>query len=262
VARVFDADRESRGDAAADGTAVALFEPQSLRAPEVLYAAPSPPAVAFMAFSDVLDTNSNSSKEGKLRMSRKTTAFIVAFTITVSGAAYAAERITPPAVPSIITAHAGFKPFLVGHAIGTQNFICAPAATESGFDWLFIGPQATLFNADLEQIATHYQSKNPLLGDAIQATWQNSRDTSGVWATKMFGSSDPDYVAADAIEWLLLRVTGPQVGPTGGDKLASAKFIQRVNTVGGVKPPSSDCTASTINTRMLVYYEADYYFYE
>jgi len=195
-------------------------------------------------------------------MSRRTTAFIMALTTTVSGAAYAADRITPPAVPSIITAPAGSKPFLVAHAVGTQNFICAPADTESGLDWLFIGPQATLFDADLEQIATHYQSKNPLMGDAIQATWQNSRDTSGVWATKMFGSSDPHYVAADAAEWLLLQVSGRQVGPTGGDKLASAKFIQRVNTVGGMKPLSSECTAETVNNRMLVYYEADYYFYE
>ena len=185
-----------------------------------------------------------------------------ALAITGSGAASAAARITPPVVPSIIAAPTGSRPFMVGRAVGTQNFICAPAATESGFDWLFIGPQATLFNADLQQIATHYQSKNPVQADAIQATWQSSRDTSGVWATKMFGTSDPEYVAADAIEWLLLRVTGVQVGPAGGDKLASARFIQRVNTVGGVKPPSSDCTAPTVNSRKLVYYEADYYFYE
>lgn len=182
-------------------------------------------------------------------------------TITASGA-FAAARIIPPVVPSTIAAPAGSRPFMVGRAVGTQNFICAPAATESGFDWLFIGPQATLFNADLQQIATHYQSKNPAQGDAIQATWQTSRDTSGVWATKMSGSSDPEYVAADAVEWLLLRVTGVQVGPAGGDKLASARFIQRVNTVGGVKPPSSACTASTVNSRRLVYYEADYFFYE
>ena len=37
---------------------------------------------------------------------------------------------------------------------------------------------------------------------------------------------------------------------------------QRINTVGGVKPPSSECTAATLNTRRLVSYEADYYFYQ
>ena len=194
-------------------------------------------------------------------MSRSTTVFIVALAIAVSDAASAAERIAPPIVPAIIAAPAGTKPIMAGRAVGTQNFICAPAATASGFDWLFIGPQATLFDGDLRQIVTHYQSKNPLQADAIQATWQHSRDTSGVWATRMSGSTDPDYVAADAIDWLLLQVTGRQVGPLGSGKLGSVRFIQRVNTVGGVKPPSATCTASTLNTRNLVYYEADYYFY-
>ena len=44
--------------------------------------------------------------------------------------------------------------------------------------------------------------------------------------------------------------------------LATTTIIQRVHTVGGVKPPAADCTASTINTRRFVPYEADYYFYE
>jgi hypothetical protein len=56
-------------------------------------------------------------------------------------------------------------------------------------------------------------------------------------------------------------VSGTQFGPMGGDKLARTKFIQRVNTLGGVKPPSPECTIATINTRRFVAYEADYIFY-
>ncbi|HEU4689950.1 MAG TPA: DUF3455 domain-containing protein, partial [Vicinamibacterales bacterium] len=123
------------------------------------------------------------------------------------------------------------------------------------------GPQATLFNRGFEQITTHFQSKNPYKGDALHATWQHSKDTSAVWATKLRGSTDPDYVAPDAIEWLLLEVTGTQFGPNGGGKLASTAFIQRVNTVGGMKPPAGECTPGTVNNRRLVNYEADYYFY-
>jgi hypothetical protein len=127
---------------------------------------------------------------------------------------------------------------------------------------LFIGPQATGVGIDVEQILTHFQSKNPFQGDVIHATWQHSRDSSAVWAKKYRGSSDPNFVAPDAIEWLLLEVTGTQVGPTGGVKLAGTRFIQRVNTVGGLKPPAAECTAATVNTRKLVSYEADYYFYQ
>src|SRR5262249_52432884 len=149
-----------------------------------------------------------------------------------------------------------FQPFMKAHAVGTQNYICAPAAVPSGFDWLFIGPQATLFDDDLSQSLTHFQSRN-IVQDAIQATWQHSRDSSVVWAVKHAGA----IVTPTAIEWLLLDVTRAELGPTGGDKLARTTYVQRVNTVGGVKPPSADCGPATLNTRRLVAYEADYYFY-
>ena len=187
-----------------------------------------------------------------------TTLVALAFTIALSGAAPAADRIARPAVPIDIEVLGDYKVFLVGHAVGTQNYICA--ATPSGLDWVFIGPQATVFDTDGGQILTHYHSLNPSK-DAIHATWQHSRDTSVVWATRHSGSSDPLYVAADAIEWLLLDVSGAQVGPSGGDKMAATAFIQRVNTVGGSKPPPAECTAGKITNRRLVPYEADYYFY-
>jgi hypothetical protein len=187
---------------------------------------------------------------------------LLAVTIAFAETAHAADRINPPSVPTTIEVEAGFKPFLVGHAVGTQNYICVAAPTVTGGDWLFIGPQATIFGADVQQTLTHFLSKNPLRGDALHATWQHSRDTSAAWATRLRGSSDPDFVAPDAIEWLLLEVTGGQVGPLAGDKLAGTRFIQRVNTVGGVKPPAGDCTSSTLNARKLVPYEADYYFYQ
>jgi hypothetical protein len=194
-------------------------------------------------------------------MFRNTTALTVALTVALLGGAQASESITPPAVPIDIEVPAGFKPFFVGHAVGTQNFICVKAATPTGGEWWPIGPQATVFDGEGEQTLTHYQSKNPFKNDMLHATWQHSRDTSQVWATRFSGSLDPTYVAPGAIEWLRLDVTGAQVGPTGGNKLSSALFIQRVNTVGGVKPPAADCTSGTLNNRRLVDYEADYYFY-
>jgi hypothetical protein len=190
------------------------------------------------------------------------TCVLIAAAVALASTANAAERITPPAAPTNIQPPEVFKPFLVGHAVGTQNYICAPAATSTGAEWLFVGPQATLFDADSQQILTHFQSRNPFRGDALHATWLHSRDTSQVWATRFAGSSDANYVAPDAIEWLLLETSGARVGPTQGDKLAGTRFIQRVNTVGGIKPPAAECTLSTINTRKLVAYEADYYFYQ
>ena len=185
-------------------------------------------------------------------------ALAIVFTIGVCGAAQAADRIARPSVPSTIEVDPGFAPFLVGHAIGTQNYICV-ATAGGGIDWLPIGPQATIFDAAFNQVLTHFQSKNPLQDDAIQATWL-SKDTSAAWAVRLRGSTDAAYVAPGAIEWLLLQVTGTQIGPTGGNKLMPAVFIQRVNTIGGVKPSATECTIVNM-TRRLVSYEADYYFY-
>ena len=78
--------------------------------------------------------------------STKIEALIVAMSIALSAPAQAApDRLTPPAVPSGLEVEAGWNPFLVAHAVGTQNYICASANTSTGVDWLFIGPQATLF---------------------------------------------------------------------------------------------------------------------
>src|SRR5688572_18117475 len=153
-------------------------------------------------------------------MSWKRTALAATLTIGLNGATYAGP-ITPPAVPASIEVPAGYKLVLVGHAVGTQNYICAPAATATGVDWLFIGPQATVFDVTGQQIVSHFLSKNPFQDDALHATWQHSRDTSIVWAKRFSGSSDPAYVASDAIEWLLLEMTGAHEGPFGGAKLAT-----------------------------------------
>jgi uncharacterized protein DUF3455 len=187
---------------------------------------------------------------------------IAAAIVTLSGTLHAQSGIVPPNVPSDIQVDSAYKLVLSGHAIGTQNYICAPAATASGVDWFFIGPQATVFDSDGVQLLTHFLSRNPFQADALQATWQHSKDTSAVWGKKLRGSTDPTYVSPGAIEWLLLEATGSVVGPSGGVKLTGTLRIQRVNTVGGVKPPAADCTQATINTRKFVPYEADYYFYK
>ena len=130
-------------------------------------------------------------------MSAKFISSVLGVVIAAGGATHAAgvERIPRPAVPTNLEVSLDYKLFLKVHAVGTQNYICAPAATATGVDWLFIGPQATLFNDSLQQTGTHYQSRNPQRNNAIHATWQDSGDTSAVWATRRDGSLDANYVA-------------------------------------------------------------------
>jgi hypothetical protein len=163
-------------------------------------------------------------------------------------------------MPPDLQVQAGNKAFREGHAVGTQNYICLPSG--ASFAWTFFGPQATLFNDADRQIITHFLSPNPDERGTGRATWQQSRDTSTVWAMAIASSADPHFVTVEAIPWLLLQVVGAAPGPTGGARLTRTTFIQRVNTSGGIAP-STGCAQSTdVGQRAFVPYTADYVFYK
>ena len=93
-----------------------------------------------------------------------------------------AERpaaIIPPSVPAEIRLSADdFTPFLKGHAIGTQGYVCV--AVGSTYSWKPFGPQATLFDEIGQQILTHFLSPTPY-SLVPNPTWEHSRDSSVVW---------------------------------------------------------------------------------
>jgi hypothetical protein len=193
----------------------------------------------------------------------------VAFTLPMAAPAYA-DNLTPPPVPATIQVPAGNRLFLVGHAVGTQNYVCVPSGT--GVRFVLFTPEATLFDDQGEQLTTHFFSPNPfevntdpkVISDHIvRAAWQDSRDSSTVWGQVKPGhsSSDPGFVEPGAIPWLLVTIVGQQNGPTGGDRLSGTIFIQRLNTHGGLAP-STGCTSLTdLGNTAFVPYTTDYYFY-
>ena len=197
------------------------------------------------------------------------TALSVALAVSIPRLARA-HNVTPPAVPANLQVPAGNTAFLVGHAVGTQNYICLPCPNPltppamcpaSGFAFALFTPQATLFDGADEQVVTHFFSPNPFENGTIRATWEDSRDTSTVWAKVNQSSSDPAFVAQGAIPWLLLEVVGAQEGTSGSDKLTATTFVQRLNTVGGVAPAS--CNSSLdVGKEAFVPYTADYFFFE
>jgi hypothetical protein len=176
----------------------------------------------------------------------------------------AAGPLTPPPVPANIEVPEGNTAFLVGHAVGTQNYVCLPAGAR--FAWSLFTPQATLFDSHQRQVTTHLFGPNPVEEGVIRAAWQHSRDTSTVWGAAVASSSDPEFVAPGAIPWLLVRTVGVQDGPRSADSrrrgvLTETTFIQRLTTSGGVAP-ATGCSASTdVGNRAFVPYTADYFFY-
>ena len=140
------------------------------------------------------------------------TALAVALAVALSQSAHADPTtiVVPPAPAPGLQADADLKVFLVGHAVGTQNYVCSRAG--AGVKYVLFTPEATLFDDDGKQIITHYFSPNPNPKDpntsatvvadgVIRATWQD-KDTSTIWA--QLHPNGAATVDESAIAWLLL----------------------------------------------------------
>ena len=188
-------------------------------------------------------------------------------------AAFSVLAIQPST--STLTPGPGNSEFLVGHAFGTQGYVCLPSGTGASWTVNNARPEATLFTTVLGapvQIITHFLSpvenpntigpNPPRFGDA---TWQSSFDSSRVWAQKFSfvpaGTGDATCPNAGAIDCLLLQTIGSDDGPTGGRLLSKTTFIQRLNTKGGSAPADGCSTSADVGKQTLVGYSADYHFF-
>jgi hypothetical protein len=187
------------------------------------------------------------------------------------------QEVVPPSTPAVITPPPGNSVYLVGHAIGTQGYICLPTSTgASTASWTVKAsrPEATLFFSFFDrntQIVTHFLSPdtnpnasapNPLPFGS--ATWQSSLDSSKVWGQPLrsiSAGSDQSCPNQDAIACLLLQPIGSQEGPEGGKFLTKTTYIQRLNTNGGSAPAAGCSVLGDVGKQILVPYSADYYFY-
>jgi Protein of unknown function (DUF3455) len=208
-------------------------------------------------------TNGNIYREPTASIMRRAAcAILLGMVVTVATpTAGHAQTITPPVVPDNLEVPAPNQPFLVGHGVGTQNYVCLPSPSIGRVAWTLFTPQATLFNDQHEQLITHFFSPNPAEGGVIRVTWEHSEDTSEVWGRVIASSTDPAFVQGGAIPWLLVQVVGARTGPTGGNTLVGTTFIQRVNTSGGVAPATGCRLPTDIGNEHFVPYTADYIFY-
>src|SRR5215203_2980996 len=157
------------------------------------------------------------------------------------------KSIVPPAVPEGLELSPDeFTPFLVAHEIGTQGYVCV--AVNGVYSWKPFGPQATLFDEQGGQVMTHFLSPRPY-DQLLNPTWQHSRDTSAVWGEVLKMSSDTNYVAPNAIPWLLLQASVVGDCPTGGDRLTRTRRIQRLNTFEGRAPATGCAVVEDIGKR-------------
>ncbi len=222
------------------------------------------------------------------------TLIIAVLALCYAGSCAAAQKIISPTTPAAITPPAGNSAFLVGHAVGTQGYICLPTST--GASWTVNGsrPEAILSasssgqkierkpgTAKAKKIKksrkrefeiTHFLSPDTDPNESApkplpfgSPTWRSSRDGSVVWAKALTppvaAGSDASCPNTGAIPCLLLQTIGSKAGPSGGRDLTETTFIQRLNTKDGSAPASGCSGSSDVGAQRLVPYTADYYFF-
>jgi hypothetical protein len=106
--------------------------------------------------------------------------------------------------------------------------------------WVFVAPEAELFDRAGKKIGTHYAGPHWEAADGSKII--------GTVKQRADAASDRD------IPWLLLGAKS--VGPKG--VFSGVTSVQRVSTVGGVAP-SGECTRAGFQAR--VPYTANYYFF-
>lgn len=125
-------------------------------------------------------------------------------------------------------------------ARGAQVYECrADASAPGGAQWVFVAPEAELFDAAGRSVGTHYRGPH----------WE-ATDGSKVVGAVLARSDAPQ---AGAIPWLLL--SAKTVGGEG--RFARVSSVQRVNTHGGGTPARA-CAAASVGATERVPYTADY----
>jgi len=158
---------------------------------------------------------------------------IAAVVAVGAGFAAYADAVLVPAPP-------GAPLLLEATADGVQIYACE--AQGQGFEWVFKGPEANLFDKQGRQVGTHFGGP----------TWKAIDGTTvvGEVVTKA------DAPVAGAIPWLLLRAKSKE----GTGLLSSVAFIRRSDTKGGVAP-GAGCDAAHTGQQARVRYSALYQFF-
>ncbi len=116
------------------------------------------------------------------------------------------------------------------YAEGVQKYK-AQAKTGGGFEWVFVAPQADLYDAANKKVGTH--SAGP--------TWQLTGTTDSIYAQQFAPAKSAPSPDANSIDWLQLM---PKTGKTPTGIFASVSYIQRIATKGGKAPAQLPASAS------------------
>ncbi|MBC8118445.1 MAG: DUF3455 domain-containing protein [Burkholderiaceae bacterium] len=172
-------------------------------------------------------------------------AALVAAPFLMLGCSSMPMMSSAPDVPAPIAVPAGNTMSMRTVGVGELTYECREKQGAAGtFEWTFVAPTATLWNANRTTAVGKYYGG---------PTWE-SNDGSKVTGKQLAIAPASN---AGAIPLQLVQAAPA----TGTGAMQGVKYIQRLNTVGGVAP-QEPCSASGAGQRRQVKYEADYVFYK
>jgi Protein of unknown function (DUF3455) len=135
------------------------------------------------------------------------------------------------------------SPALTLYGQGVQRYVCKEKdKTPGAFEWTLKEPQAKLFDGQDHEVGSHFAGP----------TWQLA---DGSKAVKKKVLATFPALQSDGVPWLLVEIES-----SGQGKLAGARYVQRIDTVGGAAPLAG-CDAAHAGTTQDVEYRATYVFY-
>ncbi len=168
---------------------------------------------------------------------------VVGHVLIVPQSLSASSNVPPTTMPDTIVVPAGQVLLFSRHAEGVQTYECRNG------QWALRAPRALLFELPSPPpTAIHYGGIDRNL--TAGPWWESLRDTSRIRAGEPVSAPSPN---PNSIPLLRLKVLDWE----GTGVFTPVKYIQRLNTVGGVGP-SGACLG---DARVSVDYTADYYFY-
>jgi len=147
-----------------------------------------------------------------------------------------------PEVPASLAVPDGASVAAQFSATGVQIYRCDAAPDGKAYQWTLVAPEASLHDAQGAVAGRHYSGP----------TWE-AKDGSAITGKVLARAPAPD--PAD-VAWLLLAATPVHEGET----LGKVRYVQRLNTHGGVAPAAS-CAPANRGAELRVAYTADYWFY-
>jgi hypothetical protein len=155
-----------------------------------------------------------------------------------------ASGMKAPEAPQAVTPPADAKYNMTAAGVGEITYECrAKAGAAGAFEWVFVAPVATLYDANQKVVGKYYGGP----------TWE-ANDGSKVTGKQL--------AVAPAAGTGNIPLQLVQANPaTGSGAMSGVTYIQRLNTMGGVAPAEA-CGQANAGAKRQVKYQADYAFYK